>query len=154
TSYDWLTITRTGYQASNILLKALGEFKYNSKPVVVEAQALTTVAPATPVANALYKDNIVKAWFFINMSLGSISSTDDFNVSSFVDNGVGNYRLNLAVGVSSGLPTGAVSLKDLASPVCNVNISSTASTQVDVGIFNGNGVERQDADCSGVIIGH
>jgi len=47
---------------------------------------------ASPAANTLYKDNIVKAWINFN-GTGVIAINDSFNVDSITDNGVGYYTI-------------------------------------------------------------
>ncbi len=46
----------------------------------------------SPTANALYKDNIVKAWINFN-GTGTIAINDSFNVSSITDNSGGDYTI-------------------------------------------------------------
>ncbi|MBA7648203.1 hypothetical protein ES703_55986 [subsurface metagenome] len=62
---------------------------------ITNLTSLTLVgeAPSPPVADRLYKDNIIKGWVrFDGDSGGSIN--DSFNVSSVTDNGVGDYSVN------------------------------------------------------------
>jgi len=75
----------------------------------------TSGTPAgSPVANALYKDNIIKAWINFN-GTGTIAINDSFNVSSITDNGTGEYTItwdtdfansSYAVGSITGDATG------------------------------------------------
>ena len=52
--------------------------------------SLNTSAPAEPIRNKLYKDNVVKGWISFN-GTGGIAINDDFNVSSITDSGTGLY---------------------------------------------------------------
>ena len=61
--------------------------------IVVDGAALGTSAPATPTANALYRDSLVKGWVVFDLT-GAID--DDLNVSSVTDNGVGDWTVNWA----------------------------------------------------------
>ena len=58
---------------------------------VLTTPTVTTAAPATPVAQTLYEDSIVKGWVVFNTA-GTIS--DDLNVSSITDNGAGDWTIN------------------------------------------------------------
>lgn len=53
---------------------------------------LAGAAGATPTANKMYKDSIVKAWINFN-GTGTIAINDSFNVTSITDNGTGNYTI-------------------------------------------------------------
>jgi hypothetical protein len=57
-------------------------------------------APTTPVANTLYKDNQVSGWVKFN-GTGTPAITDDVNVASITDNGVGDYTFNFATNLAS-----------------------------------------------------
>lgn len=52
-------------------------------------------APATPVANTLYSDSVVKGWVETS-GAGAWTIDDDLNVSSITDNGVGDLTINWA----------------------------------------------------------
>lgn len=56
--------------------------------VVTGELQMSESAPATPTANTLYINNIVKAWCKFDVS-GSFST--DFNISSVTDNGTGDF---------------------------------------------------------------
>ena len=57
-------------------------------------------APATPAAQGLYEDSIIKAW--CNWSGGaSPTIDDDLNISSLDDDGAGAYGLNYATAMAS-----------------------------------------------------
>src|SRR3990167_10657684 len=60
--------------------------------------ALTTAAPATPAADTLYKDTMVKAWAVWD-SAGVLLT--DFNVSSFTRTGTGEYDVVFATAMAS-----------------------------------------------------
>jgi len=54
---------------------------------------VANAAPATPTANVLYADSLVKGWVVFQMD-GTIS--DDVNVSSVTDNAAGDWTVNWA----------------------------------------------------------
>lgn len=62
--------------------------------------ALTGAAPATPVANTLYKDNIIKGWLNYD-GIGNVIN-DDFNVATVTDNGNGDFTINWARAFANG----------------------------------------------------
>lgn len=66
-----------------------------------EAPVLGQAAPATPTANKLYKDAMVKGWASCTTSGGTPSLNDDFNVSSITDNGVGDFTVTWATAFAS-----------------------------------------------------
>jgi len=55
---------------------------------------VSAAAPATPTANVLYKDSIVRGWVQFDGSSGSLTPADEYNVASLDDNGTGNYDIN------------------------------------------------------------
>src|SRR3990167_991259 len=57
----------------------------------------STDAPATPVANTLYRDSIVKGWVKFDAT-GAIE--DDLNVSSITDSAAGTWVINWATAFS------------------------------------------------------
>jgi hypothetical protein len=68
---------------------------YNQNDEVKGSIMLLDAAPATPVADRLYKDSIPKVWVNFN-GTGTIAIRDDVNVGSLTDNGTGLYTANLA----------------------------------------------------------
>jgi hypothetical protein len=52
-------------------------------------------APATPTANVLYTDSVVKGWVETSGG-GAWTIDDDLNVSSITDNAVGDLTINWA----------------------------------------------------------
>lgn len=52
-------------------------------------------APATPTANILYTDSVVKGWLETSGG-GAWTIDDDLNISSITDNGVGDFTINWA----------------------------------------------------------
>ena len=59
---------------------------------------LSTAAPATPVANRVYADSLVKGFVVFSVT-GAIDT--DLNVSSITDNGVGDWTVNWATAFST-----------------------------------------------------
>jgi len=51
---------------------------------------VTGAAPATPAANTIYTDSIVKGWVKVTFSAGSPSIADDVNVSGVIDVATGD----------------------------------------------------------------
>ncbi len=82
-----------------------------SLPTSIE---ISGAAPATPAANRVYSDSIVKGWVVFRMD-GSIE--DDVNVSSVTDNGNGTWTVNWATAFANG----------------NYGISATPQSAVGVG---------------------
>jgi hypothetical protein len=80
---------------------------------------LTTDAPSTPAVDTLYADTIVKGWC-VKGGDTSPSISDDVNISSITDTGVGQYTFVWARamssanysggGVSTGNPAGDINL--------------------------------------------
>ncbi|MDH5185087.1 MAG: pyocin knob domain-containing protein [Gammaproteobacteria bacterium] len=60
------------------------------------AMVCNVAAPATPLANTIYKDNIVKSKCSIYTPSGTPTIVEDFNVSSLTDIGVGQIQINFA----------------------------------------------------------
>ena len=76
------------------LLKRIGSVGQTVSPSVTRLK-VTGVAPATPTANVLYSELIVKGW--LETSGGGAWTIDaDVNVSSITDNGVGDFTVNWA----------------------------------------------------------
>lgn len=61
---------------------------------LISNATLGTAAPATPVANRLYTDSIVKGWVRADGATWTIQ--DALNVSSITDNGTGDFTINWA----------------------------------------------------------
>ena len=57
--------------------------------LTIGAFTATSAAAAPPVANTIYKDNIVKGWVTFNQT-GTQAIVDSFNVTSIADNGAGD----------------------------------------------------------------
>lgn len=55
---------------------------------------LTQDAPATPAANVVYRDSLVKGWAELTGATWTISR--DLNISSITDNGTGDFTVNWA----------------------------------------------------------
>ena len=61
----------------------------------LHAWLVNGAAPATPAANTLYRDLIVKGWLETS-GAGAWTIDADVNVASITDNGVGNFTINWA----------------------------------------------------------
>lgn len=68
--------------------------------LIVASGTLLAVAPAVPVANEVYRDNIVKAWVdFDGLTVNSSNPVDltgvndSFNIAGVQDEGVGRYDI-------------------------------------------------------------
>lgn len=92
---------------------------------------LTGTPGGTPDADTLYKDNVVKAWINFD-GTGTPAIRDSFNVSSLVDNGVGDYTINwdrnfadASYAVTFGSQTAAI---DDTRPIISNTGGQTASS--------------------------
>lgn len=92
-----------------------------ANPIVVGA------APATPVANTIYTDSIVKFWCLFN-GTGTPAITDDLNLASITDNGVGDYTLNFATNFASASYALAGSAVITSSARCIVTFQQGGSS--------------------------
>ena len=66
-----------------------GSYTLSGTPLLVNR------APATPAANVLYADSIIKGWLHTS-GAGAWTIDDDVNVSSILDNGVGDFTITWA----------------------------------------------------------
>lgn len=55
---------------------------------------ITGAAPASPAANVLYTDSIIKGWCYLTGATWTIQA--DLNVTSITDNGTGDFTINWA----------------------------------------------------------
>lgn len=62
---------------------------------VLAGATISGAAPASPVANTLYSDSVVKGWLQTSAA-GAWTIDDDLNVSSITDNGTGDLTINWA----------------------------------------------------------
>ena len=71
--------------------------------IINKTITIPNAGPATPVANTLYTDNIIKGWGHLTGG-GVFTLTDDFNVSSITDNGAtapGDFTVNWATAMAN-----------------------------------------------------
>lgn len=123
---EWLGLDYTGAQNHD-------HDGVNSKIVTTfTSLTLSAVAPATPVANTLYKDNIIKGWISLN-GTGTIAIREEFNVTSITDNGIGSYIVvwdrNFDVAQYCTLVTSGTD----AGVVGNVTVIATSSIEILLG---------------------
>jgi len=88
---------------------------------VVQATSLTLTGAAagTPVADRLYKDNIVKGWVHWGDD-GTVN--DSVNVTTVDDNGVGDWSINWVTDFSSANFAVNLTTKAPGTGACNINI--------------------------------
>lgn len=110
---------------------------HNVAPVMSEA------APATPLANRIYTDSVVKVWVNFN-GTGVVAIRDDLNVSSITDTGVGLYTVNFARAMANANYAGVVSASNAGGGMLGT-ILSTTTTSVDIATFTTGGANA-DAD--------
>jgi len=110
--------------------------------------AISGTPGGVPVANAIYKDNIVKGWIRFD-GTGTISITDSFNVSSIADGGTGIYTLTWDRDFANNDYVVAGS----ASVNRRVSISSFAVGSVVINIHDDAATFRDDAMISVIAIG-
>ena len=95
--------------ASSVLVTSAGKVPSLSQTLPTAVQDLITrvgtiatpitsslVAPASPVANTLYADSMIKMWAKVTSAGGTPTLVDDVNVSGLVDNDVGNVTVTFA----------------------------------------------------------
>lgn len=92
-------------------------------------------APATPTANTLYADSIVKAWASVSFSGGTPSLDDDVNISSVTDAGVGITRCNYATNMAS-INYSSAAIRKLNASQYSVYISTGALPDVIDATYN------------------
>ena len=61
---------------------------------------VTGAAPATPTANVIYTDSIIKGWCYLTGATWTIAA--DVNVSSITDNATGDFTINWATAFADG----------------------------------------------------
>jgi hypothetical protein len=79
----------TSLTAAAFTISAAGVVTFVAAPI------LAIAAPATPVANTLYTDSVVKGWVKTS-GAGAWTIDDDLNVSSITDNAAGRFTINWA----------------------------------------------------------
>ncbi len=89
-------IAEMQYDGTNFQLQHV----HNINPTLASF-ILTGVAASPPVANALTKEGIPKAWWQFN-GVGTPVFNDELNMDGFVDNGVGDYTLNVDTDMVDG----------------------------------------------------
>ena len=102
-----------------------------SKAVVLDSDKgikLAADSPATPVADTLYADSLIKAWGNI-LGTGTPAATDSFNVSGISDLGTGNYRVTFTTAMSDANYAVITTSNTLT---VNVYITNKASTYFEV----------------------
>ena len=114
--------------------------------LTVASLKVTAAAPATPLAQRLYTDLIVKGW--VTTSGGGAWTIDsDVNVSSITDNGVGDLTINWAASFSNanyavvgmtretGVPGGGIVTEDStnarSSTAVRMRVSDSTATAAD-----------------------
>ena len=81
-------------QVLNDFLRELARQAAVSEGGDLRGALIKGAAPATPVANVLYTDSMVKGWVRFQLT-GTID--DDLNVSSVTDNAAGDWTINWAI---------------------------------------------------------
>lgn len=101
----------------------------------VENPTISGAAPATPTANVLYTDSIVKGWVETSGS-GAWTIDDDVNVSSITDNGVGDFTINWATAfASANYAIGGTAIRPSGSPATIMETTATAKSASAVRII-------------------
>ena len=112
---------------------------------------LTTAGPATPAANTLYTDNIVKGWCYFADG-GTAAITDDFNAASIADNGTGDYTITWETDLANANYVVAGTATDATTPdFILVEISRTAGT-TRVGVSNSGGTAVDATSGASVLV--
>lgn len=122
----------------------------------VSGATISGAAPATPVANKLYTDSIVKAWLLTSGG-GAPSIADDINVSSITDNAQGDWTINWATAfATANYAVVATAVDDAGNAITVMEDTGTAKTAsaVRVKIKNdANGADDPSGGISLVAIG-
>ncbi len=108
---------------------------------------VSTVAPATPVINVLYKDTIVKVWVDFNGS-GTIAINNDVNVSSLTDHGTGDYTVTFATDFAAA---NYASIITSGSNSHQLNTSAVGSQRFST--TNASGVNEDTGNVHMIIVG-
>ena len=116
---------------------------------------VTGTAPATPTANVIYTDSIIKGWCFLTGATWTIAA--DLNVTSITDNGTGDFTINWAtafadanyavVGTAVGVLAGGHSV------VVESTTTAKSTTVVRIQVRRGETDAAVDADVSIIAIG-
>lgn len=116
------------------------------------AVTVTTVGPATPAANTLYTDNIVKGWIKFADS-GTAGITDDFNVTSIADNGTGDYTVTWDRDFANDSYAVVGTALDATSPDHYVVVIAQAAGTTQVNNTNSGGTQADCATCYLIAVG-
>lgn len=99
---------------------------------------LSGSADSPPDTNTLVKDNIIKAWINFD-GTGTIAIRDSYNVSSIVDNGVGDYTVNWDTDFANGNYACAGMSGSSANTFINWESQTVGTLQVHVSDADGAG---------------
>ena len=120
-----------------------------------EAVEVRGVASATPVANTLYADTIIKGW--VETSGGASPVIDaDVNVSSITDNNPGDFTINWATAFSSGdyAVVGVTIQAATARHLCELTSTAKTASLVRVGtVESGVGLSDPNTGISVIAVG-
>ena len=86
--------------------------------VTLASPIVSGAAPATPTANVVYADTLIKAWAYITVSGGAPTIAADVNVGSVTDSDVGDWTVNYATALPAAYAV-------LATPV---DVAATYTT--------------------------
>lgn len=95
---------------------------------------ISGAGPASPIANTLYSDNLIKGWGHLT-GAGAFTLTDDFNVSSITANAAGDFTINWATAFANDTyAITAMERGSLASDalVCIENTKSSTAVNIYV----------------------
>lgn len=96
----------------------------------IEASAfeVTGSSNTPPVANTLYKENVLKGWIHFN-GTGAIAVLDSFNISSLTDTDVGDYTINWDLDF---VDAGYVPVGSVKAPGTSVQMVTVATGYIDM----------------------
>ena len=114
TKWRFQSTAATGFQGTlTHAVTADQSWAFPDETGTVQLKVIADAAPATPVANTIYKESIVHGWVQTS-GAGAWTIDADLNVSSITDNGVGDFTINWArafasanYAVIAGLITGS-----------------------------------------------
>lgn len=137
--------------ANSVLVSDGTDPSWSGAPTITRV-TLTGSAGATPTAETVYEDSIVKVWVDFDYTGGTPSISDDLNVSSLTDNSTGDTTINFATAMSSGSYGVASHIKEATNGYA-VTGAGAATTSFRI-ITNNTTPAGADISLSAMIIGN
>lgn len=107
----------------------------------ITGAVIGSAAPATPTADVLYRDLVVKAWLTTSGG-GAWTIDQDVNVSSTTDNGTGNVTITFATAFANdGFCTVVTPFDTVGNRVCHVTAQTTTTVTIRVHNLSGSAAD-------------